>query len=115
MASVSRLSHPALLTTHSASLHHSEGRPMASNTFTPPTQPRAWRSHQESLLMQYRQPRPYPPQGPGSYLQNGNAGPVPGARPLLPDNGRIIQAGPTRVLCIADVRGKRPPHSHDPN
>lgn len=51
------------------------------------------------------QPRPYPPQGPGSYMQNGS-GPVPGARPLLPDNGRVIQSGPTRVLCIADVRGK---------
>lgn len=51
------------------------------------------------------QPRPYPPQGPGPYMQNGS-GPVPGARPLLPDNGRVIQSGPTRVLCIADVRGK---------
>lgn len=63
--------------------------------------------HPDSSLMRFnRQPRPYPPQGPGPYIQNGNAGPVPGARPLLPDNGRIIQAGPTRVLCIADVRGK---------
>jgi hypothetical protein len=51
------------------------------------------------------QPRPYPSQAPGPYMQNGS-GPVPGARPLLPDNGRVIQSGPTRVLCIADVRGK---------
>lgn len=52
------------------------------------------------------QPRPYPPQGPGSYNMQNGSGPVPGARPLLPDNGRVIQAGPSRVLCIADVRGK---------
>ena len=53
----------------------------------------------------FPQPRPYPPQVGGPYMQNGS-GPVPGARPLLPDNGRVIQSGPTRVLCIADVRGK---------
>lgn len=29
----------------------------------------------------------------------------PGATPLLPNQGRIIQTGPIRVLCIADVRG----------
>ncbi|KAK4111457.1 hypothetical protein N656DRAFT_163289 [Canariomyces notabilis] len=42
------------------------------------------------------------------YLPNGGAphsGPVPGAAPLLPNQGRIIQTGPIRVLCIADVRG----------
>ena len=50
------------------------------------------------------QPRPQYPNQP--YLQNGTSGPVPGAQPLLPNNGRIIQNGPTRVLCIADVRGK---------
>jgi len=50
------------------------------------------------------QPRPqYPNQG---YLANGTtAGPAPGAQPLLPNNGRVIQSGPVRVLCIADVRG----------
>ncbi|KAK3303591.1 uncharacterized protein B0T15DRAFT_486958 [Chaetomium strumarium] len=32
-------------------------------------------------------------------------GPVPGAAPLLPNQGRVIQTGPIRVLCIADVRG----------
>jgi hypothetical protein len=57
------------------------------------------------LTKPLRQPRPYPSQATGSYMQNGS-GPVPGARPLLPDNGRVIQSGPTRVLCIADVRGK---------
>ncbi|KAL4950293.1 hypothetical protein BDW69DRAFT_202272 [Aspergillus filifer] len=41
----------------------------------------------------------------GYPLPNGAAGPVPGAAPLLPNNGRIIQNGPVRVLCIADVRG----------
>lgn len=42
------------------------------------------------------------------YMPNGGAphsGPVPGAAPLLPNQGRIIQTGPIRVLCIADVRG----------
>ncbi|KAL2260785.1 hypothetical protein VTK26DRAFT_5123 [Humicola hyalothermophila] len=43
------------------------------------------------------------------YLPNGGAphptNPVPGAAPLLPNQGRIIQTGPIRVLCIADVRG----------
>ncbi|KIW25237.1 uncharacterized protein PV07_08432 [Cladophialophora immunda] len=49
-------------------------------------------------------PRPQFP-NPG-YLPNGTAsGPTPGAQALLPNNGRIIQSGPIRVLCIADVRG----------
>jgi hypothetical protein len=60
------------------------------------------------LMRNPLQPRPYPPQTGGSYMQNGS-GPVPGARPLLPDNGRVIQSGPTRVLCIADVRGETLP------
>ncbi|KAF2117366.1 hypothetical protein BDV96DRAFT_24606 [Lophiotrema nucula] len=49
------------------------------------------------------QPRPYP----GTYLPNGGApsGPVPGAVPLLPNQGRVIQQGSARVLCVADVRG----------
>ncbi|KAF2713474.1 hypothetical protein K504DRAFT_369633 [Pleomassaria siparia CBS 279.74] len=49
------------------------------------------------------QPRPYT----GNYLPNGGApaGPVPGAVPLLPNQGRVIQQGSARVLCIADVRG----------
>ncbi|KAM7199667.1 Protein of unknown function (DUF2433) domain containing protein, partial [Rhypophila sp. PSN 637] len=49
---------------------------------------------------------PYNNQG---YLPNGAAahptGPIPGATPLLPNQGRVIQTGPIRVLCIADVRG----------
>ncbi|KAI3321202.1 hypothetical protein HD806DRAFT_503304 [Xylariaceae sp. AK1471] len=51
------------------------------------------------------QPRqPYNNQG---YMPNGApaSGPVPGATPLLPNQGRILQQGPIRVLCIADVRG----------
>ncbi|OOO04603.1 Protein of unknown function DUF2433 [Aspergillus oryzae] len=55
-----------------------------------------------------RPPRPRPPHnfGPQGYpLPNGATGPVPGATPLLPNNGRVIQNGPVRVLCIADVRG----------
>ncbi|OAA51604.1 ser/Thr protein phosphatase [Metarhizium rileyi] len=48
------------------------------------------------------QPRPYNNQG---YLQNGGSSLPPGAAPLLPNQGRVIQTGPIRVLCIADVRG----------
>ena|SRR5436190_16269526 len=41
------------------------------------------------------------------YLPNGStSGPTPGATPLLPNNGRVIQTGGVRVLCVADVRGK---------
>lgn len=49
------------------------------------------------------QPRQYS----GSYMPNGGApsGPVPGAVPLLPNQGRVLQQGSVRVLCIADVRG----------
>ncbi|KAL6886725.1 hypothetical protein HDV57DRAFT_526485 [Trichoderma longibrachiatum] len=47
-------------------------------------------------------PRAYAP----GYIQNGaTALPSPGAAPLLPNQGRIIQTGPIRILCIADVRG----------
>jgi hypothetical protein len=31
---------------------------------------------------------------------------VPGAVPLDPNRGRVIQQGSVRVLCIADVRGR---------
>ncbi|KAG7138184.1 hypothetical protein HYQ45_004606 [Verticillium longisporum] len=38
--------------------------------------------------------------------QFNNPGFTPnGAAPLLPNQGRVIQTGPIRVLCIADVRG----------
>ncbi|KGO51802.1 protein of unknown function DUF1793 [Penicillium expansum] len=52
-------------------------------------------------------PTPRPNFGAQGYpISNGAAaGPVPGATPLLPNNGRVIQSGPTRILCIADVRG----------
>lgn len=39
-------------------------------------------------------------------MPNGTPGPVPGAQPLQPNHGRMIQSGPVRVLCIADVRGR---------
>ncbi|KAL2755552.1 hypothetical protein ACRALDRAFT_2135865 [Sodiomyces alcalophilus JCM 7366] len=42
--------------------------------------------------------------GPG-YMPNGSTAIPPGAAPLLPNQGRVIQTGPMRVLCIADVRG----------
>ena len=50
------------------------------------------------------QNRPF--SGNGYQLPNGaHSGPVPGAQPLLPNQGRIVQQGPTRILCVADVRG----------
>ncbi|KAF2772368.1 hypothetical protein EJ03DRAFT_202780 [Teratosphaeria nubilosa] len=57
--------------------------------------------------------QPQPPSQPRSYSQafmpNGAppnvSGPVPGARPLEPNQGRVQQIGHARVLCIADVRG----------
>lgn len=54
-----------------------------------------------------------PPQQPSynqAYMPNGavagHTGIPPGATPLLPNNGRIIQTGGVRVLCVADVRGE---------
>ncbi|KAG4032640.1 hypothetical protein MFRU_006g01100 [Monilinia fructicola] len=53
-----------------------------------------------------------PPQQPSynqAYMPNGavtgHTGIPPGATPLLPNNGKIIQTGGVRVLCVADVRG----------
>ncbi|KAK6587165.1 hypothetical protein PZA11_000455 [Diplocarpon coronariae] len=57
-----------------------------------------------SILLQQR---PHPYNNPG-YLPNGTPGHTglpPGAAPLLPNNGRVIQTGGIRVLCVADVRG----------
>ncbi|KAL9110473.1 MAG: hypothetical protein Q9227_005017 [Pyrenula ochraceoflavens] len=48
-----------------------------------------------------QQPRSQFPNSTPGYLPNGN----PGATPLLPNAGRVIQSGPTRILCVADVRG----------
>ena len=43
-------------------------------------------------------------------MPNGQNAPSSGlptsAAPLLPNNGRVIQSGPVRVLCVADVRGE---------
>lgn len=55
-------------------------------------------------------PRHYAQQG--SYMPNGGGGPphqqvpAPGAVPLLPNQGRIIDNGLVRILCVADVRGE---------
>ena len=67
---------------------------------------RLWTVDEKRQLTLPVQPRTNP-YNPG-YLPNGAAphqGPVPGATPLLPNQGRVIQSGPIRVLCIADVRG----------
>ncbi|WEW58684.1 hypothetical protein PRK78_004152 [Emydomyces testavorans] len=52
---------------------------------------------------------PRPPHtfsNPPYTLPNGaNTGPTPGATALLPNNGRVIQSGSVRILCVADVRG----------
>jgi hypothetical protein len=70
-----------------------------------------WQNKPKSVLtvdapMQQPPRHPYSQQG---YLPNGqppaHQGPLPGAVPLLPNQGRVIQTGPNRVLCIADVRG----------
>lgn len=57
----------------------------------PPSQPRAYS-------------QAYLPNGAGAPPQP--SGPVPGARPLEPNQGRVQQVGHARVLCIADVRGE---------
>ncbi|MBE7180925.1 MAG: hypothetical protein INR71_06905 [Terriglobus roseus] len=59
-----------------------------------------------SVKQGYTSQRPYTQ----AYQPNGASstapsGPTPGAIPLLPNQGRVIQQGGTRVLCIADVRG----------
>ena len=61
------------------------------------------RPYDRHRLTYFNQSRPYN-NNPG-YLQNGATGLPPGAAPLLPNQGRVIQTGPIRVLCIADVRG----------
>ncbi|KAL3422076.1 calcineurin-like phosphoesterase [Phlyctema vagabunda] len=59
-----------------------------------------------TILLSKQRPHTY--NNPG-YLPNGavggHSGLPPGAAPLLPNNGRIIQTGGVRVLCVADVRG----------
>ncbi|RDW75180.1 hypothetical protein BP6252_06322 [Coleophoma cylindrospora] len=60
---------------------------------------------QQQLTVPYTQQRPY--NNPG-YLPNGAVGghsTLPGATPLLPNNGRVVETGGVRVLCVADVRG----------
>ncbi|KMU81514.1 hypothetical protein CISG_09184 [Coccidioides immitis RMSCC 3703] len=45
------------------------------------------------------------PPPPYSLPNGSTSGPAPGATALLPNNGRIIQSGSVRILCVADVRG----------
>lgn len=69
----------------------------------------------ESVTDPYTQQPRQPFNNQGGYMPNGAPGghpgmqPAPGATPLLPNQGRVIQTGPIRVLCIADVRGKSGP------
>src|SRR5687768_4369556 len=82
--------------------------PASMETFAGPPMPRfdRWaRSNGNQRLTHSFQSRPYNNSG---YLQNGATGLPPGAAPLLPNQGRVIQTGPIRVLCIADVRGASP-------
>lgn len=66
---------------------------------------------QENLLTSGLAPLQQPRQSFNNqgYMPNGaSAGlgqAAPGATPLLPNQGRVVQTGPIRVLCIADVRG----------
>ena len=56
----------------------------------------------------FQQPPSQPRAYSQAFLPNGASqpsGPVPGARPLDPNQGRVQQVGHARVLCIADVRG----------
>lgn len=66
-------------------------------------------SHVGRLTMASQQPPSQPRAYSQAYLPNGGpqpGGPVPGARPLDPNQGRVQQVGHARVLCVADVRGK---------
>lgn len=62
----------------------------------PPSAPNAPRSYSQA----FSAPQPNGASAP----QPG--GPVPGARPLDPNQGRVQQVGHARVLCVADVRGE---------
>ncbi|KAK8919756.1 hypothetical protein VCV18_008583 [Metarhizium anisopliae] len=75
---------------------------MAARFTTARTAPLGARTSAPRTLTNKFQSRPYNSQG---YLQNGGSSLPPGAAPLLPNQGRVIQSGPIRVLCIADVRG----------
>jgi hypothetical protein len=65
----------------------------------------ARRVFQVAIPLIFERQQPHPQFQPQGYLPNGSGGPVPGAQALLPNNGRVIQSGATRVLCVADVRG----------
>ena len=70
----------------------------------------SWTSAERCTLTHFlQQPSSQPRAYSQAYLPNGappTSGPVPGARPLDPNQGRVQQVGHARVLCIADVRGQ---------
>ena len=108
-------SYPAPTTLHLASSHYPPDSYSMASVCPAPAHPVALRSPSypthmltDCLQQAPNQPRPYS----GNYLPNGGgpSGPVPGAVPLDPNRGRVIQQGSVRVLCIADVRGR---HSND--
>ncbi|TPX18809.1 uncharacterized protein E0L32_011488 [Thyridium curvatum] len=77
-----------------------------------PSGPLQWRQRhgvsQRLTAYEYQQPR-QPYNSNQGYMPNGAPGAHPNlplqATPLLPNQGRVIQTGPIRILCIADVRG----------
>lgn len=80
-----------------------------------PSGPLQWRQRhgvsQRLTAYEYQQPR-QPYNSNQGYMPNGAPGAHPNlplqATPLLPNQGRVIQTGPIRILCIADVRGMSP-------
>lgn len=91
------------------------------NTKAPAIERNNYMQQQKAVLMPPQQsgPRAPFPQS-NNYLPNGAPAsgappaptgvPAPGARPLDPNQGRVIQQGATRVLCVADVRGESFPN-----
>lgn len=67
---------------------------------------RWWKKIAIADLLQAAPNQPRVPYSQVAYMPNGApSGPSTGATSLLPNQSRIIQQGPVRVLCIADVRG----------
>lgn len=103
------LSTPPILLTHLSTV---QSRIMASLNTSPRQSrrgnfPKDCKKKVVGLIYKIQQ-RPHSYNNPG-YLPNGatggHTGLPPGAAPLLPNNGRVIQTGGVRVLCVADVRG----------
>lgn len=91
-------------------LHFGPAAPLDNPYFTPILHSTAGENYDALTRDTHFQARAYN-QG---YMPNGASSghpslgqPAPGAVPLLPNQGRVVQSGPIRVLCIADVRGKK--------